>query len=268
MTHIFTEIDSPIGIVTLNNPDKHNAFDDTLIADLTTALQQVEKNDNVRIVILSAAGKSFSAGADLNWMKRMAAYSQEENFRDAMTLGTLMKTLHGLAKPTIARVQGAAYGGGVGLVACCDIAIGTHAATFSLSEAKLGLIPAVISPYVIAAMGERASHRYFLTAERFDAAEAYRLGLLHELAPSEDEMDEKINELCAALLAAGPCAQAEGKALIASVVNRPINDALVAETARRIARVRASAEGKEGVAAFLEKRKANWTNGTNRMEEK
>jgi methylglutaconyl-CoA hydratase len=258
MTHIVSEIDGPLGIVTLNNPDKHNAFDDTLIADLTATFQAMDRSTDVRVVILSSTGKSFSAGADLNWMRRMAGYSADENFRDAMGLGTLMRTIHDLTKPTIARVQGPAYGGGVGLIACCDIAIGTHAAAFSLSEVKLGLIPAVISPYVMAAMGERAAHRYFLTAEKFDAGEAYRLGLLHELAQNEDEMDEKINQLCEALLNAGPGSIAEAKTLIAGVANQPINDALVSETAQRIARVRASAEGKEGLAAFLEKRKPGW----------
>jgi methylglutaconyl-CoA hydratase len=258
MSLVITEIDGAIGIVTLNNPEKHNAFDDTLIADLTRELKALEGNAAVRIVVLSAAGKSFSAGADLNWMRRMATYSEEENFRDAMGLGDLMFTLHGLSKPTIARVQGPAYGGGVGLVACCDIAVGTQNAAFSLSEVKLGLIPAVISPYVIAAIGPRAAQRYFLTAERFDAAEAFRLGLLHELVASEEAMDDKINDLCATLLAAGPQAIAEAKALIAGVSNRPIDQTLVADTARRIAKVRAGDEGKEGVRAFLEKRKPLW----------
>ena len=263
MKHIISEVDGPLGIITLNNPDKHNAFDDTLIADLTTALNAMEKNTEVRVVILSAAGKSFSAGADLNWMKRIAGYSPEENFRDAMGLGTLMHTLHGLTKPTIARVQGAAYGGGVGLIACCDIAVGTHDAAFSLSEVKLGLIPAVISPYVAAAMGERAAHRYFLTAEKFDASEAYRIGLLHELAVNDDAMDEIINDICTALLTAGPHALREAKSLIAAVANKSINETLVAETAERIARVRASEEGREGLTAFLEKRKPVWVPKTN-----
>ncbi len=263
MKHILSEIDGSLGIITLNNPDKHNAFDDTLIADLTSALQHMQQSSEVRIVILSAAGKSFSAGADLNWMKRIAGYSPDENFRDAMGLGTLMRTLHGLTKPTIARVQGAAYGGGVGLIACCDIAVGTLDAAFSLSEVKLGLIPAVISPYVIAAIGERASHRYFLTAEKFDASEAYRLGLLHELAPDDETMDDMINDLCGTLLAASPDALKEAKSLIAAVANHTINDALVADTAERIAHVRASAEGREGLAAFLEKRKPAWAPKTN-----
>ncbi len=259
MSLILTEIDGPVGIVTLNNPDKHNAFDDALIAELTAAFKSLDTNPAVRVVVLSAVGKSFSAGADLNWMKRMAGYSLEENLRDAMGLAELMRTLHSLGKATIARVQGAAYGGGVGLVACCDMAVGTHNATFSLSEAKLGLIPAVISPYVITAIGERAAHRYFLTAERFDAGEAYRLGLLHELAQDDNAMDEKINDLTEALMACSPQAIAEGKNLIAAVANRPIDGEVIADTAQRIARVRASDEGKEGVRAFLEKRKATWT---------
>ena len=258
MSHVLTETDGPIGIVTLNNPDKHNAFDDKLIVDLTRALGALDTNQEIRIVVLSAAGKSFSAGADLNWMKRMSTYSEEENFRDATALGELMRTLHGLSKPSIARVQGAAYGGGVGLVACCDIAVGTQNAAFSLSEVKLGLIPAVISPYVIAAIGERAAHRYFLTAERFDAAEGFRLGLLHELAAADEEMDEKINDICVALMQGGPGAHLETKALIHAVANRPIDDAVITDTAKRIARVRAGDEGKEGVSAFLEKRKAHW----------
>ena len=258
MSHIILEIDGPLGIVTLNNPDKHNAFDDVLINDLTTAFQSLDVNVAVRAVILSAVGKSFSAGADLNWMKRVAASSQADNLRDATALGKLMRTLHGLSKPTIARVQGAALGGGVGLVACCDIAIGSSRASFSLSEARLGLIPAVISPYVIAAIGERAAHRYFLTAERFDAAEAFRLGLLHELAPDDDAMDDKINDIVTALLLCGPQAITESKHLISAVANQRIDDVVVADTTQRIARVRSSIEGKEGVSAFLDKRKANW----------
>ena len=258
MNKIILEIDGPVGIVTLNNPEKHNAFDDALIAELTAEFRSLDSNAAVRVIVLSAVGKSFSAGADLNWMKRMAGYTEAENLRDAMGLATLMRTLHGMTKPTIARVQGAAYGGGVGLVACCDIAVGTQGATFSLSETKLGLIPAVISPYVIAAIGERAAHRYFLSAERFDAAEAFRLGLLHELAPDDEAMDDKINDMATALLTCGPGAIAEAKQLIAAVSGQRIDDALVDETANRIARVRASTEGREGVAAFLEKREARW----------
>jgi methylglutaconyl-CoA hydratase len=252
------EHQGPVGIVTLNRPERHNAFDDALIAELTDTLRTMEADANVRLVVLSAAGPSFSAGADLNWMKRMAGFSREENVRDAMALGALMRTLAHLAKPTIARVQGAAYGGGVGLVACCDIAVALQTATFSFSEAKLGLIPAVISPYVIAAIGERAARRYFLTAERFEAAEAWRLGLVHELATSPADLDDKIGDIVEALLASGPAAQRESKELIRAVAHRPVMSDVIQDTAERIARVRASPEGREGVAAFLEKRKPSW----------
>ena len=257
-SHVVIESDGPVGLATLNNPSRHNAFDDVLIADLTAGLKKLEADESVRVVVLSATGPSFSAGADLNWMKRMAAYSEAQNVEDARGLGELMRTLHALAKPTVARVQGPAFGGGVGLVACCDIAIGAMSAQFSLSEAKLGLIPAVISPYVIAAIGERAAHRYFLTAEKFTAAEAFRLGLLHELVRDDEELDERINDIVTALLACGPAAQREGKALIAAVAGRPIDAGVIDDTSRRIARVRASDEGREGVGAFLEKRKARW----------
>ena len=257
-TNLATEYQGPIGLITLNRPERHNAFDDALIAELTETLRTMEGDDAVRVVVLSGAGKSFSAGADLHWMKRMAGFSKEENQRDAMTLGALMRTLAHLRKPTVARVHGAAYGGGVGLVACCDIAVATHTATFSLSEAKLGLIPAVISPYVVSAIGERAARRYFLTGERFDAAEAWRLGLLHDLAPSEDELDGKIGEIVEALLECGPVAQREAKELVRAVSARPVTSELIQDTAERIARIRSSPEGREGVGAFLEKRRASW----------
>src|SRR5688500_13798458 len=188
-TALAIEHQGPIGIITMNRPERHNAFDDALIAELTEALRSMEAEDGVRVVVLSAAGKSFSAGADLNWMRRMASFSKDENQRDAMAMAALMRTLAHLRKPTIARVQGAAYGGGVGLVACCDVAVASQAASFALSEARLGLIPAVISPYVIAAIGERAARRYFVSAERFAAAEAWRLGLVHELASTEGDLD-------------------------------------------------------------------------------
>jgi methylglutaconyl-CoA hydratase len=256
--NILIERQGSLGIITLNRAERHNAFDDTLIADLSRAFKQLDSDVSVRVVVLSAAGKSFSAGADLNWMKRMAAYSVEENVKDARGLAELMRTIDCMSKPTIARVQGAAFGGGVGLVACCDIAVGLTSAQFSLSEVKLGLIPAVISPYVIAAIGKRAARRYFLTAERFDAAEAYRLGLLHDLATNEEQLDERLNEIVEALLVASPAAVTASKALIAAVGDRPLTYSLIEDTAERIALIRASDEGKEGVAAFLEKRKPNW----------
>jgi methylglutaconyl-CoA hydratase len=258
MTSLAIERQGPLGLITMNRPERHNAFDDVLIAELTEALRSMEAEDGIRVVVLSGAGKSFSAGADLNWMKRMAGFSKEENERDAMAMGALMRTLAHLRKPTVARVQGAAYGGGVGLVACCDVAIATQAATFSLSEAKLGLIPAVVSPYVIAAIGERAARRYFLTSERFDAAEAWRLGLVHDMASTEDDMDEKIGTVVDVMLTCGPVAQREAKELIRAVAGKPLTSELMQDTAARIARLRASPEGREGVAAFLEKRRPAW----------
>jgi len=191
-------------------------------------------------------------------MKRMAGFSMDENRRDAMGLGALMRTIAHLRKPTVARVQGPAYGGGVGLVACCDVAVATQQSSFMLSEAKLGLTPSVISPYVIAAIGERAARRYFLTSERFDAAEAWRLGLVHELAADESELDERVGQIVDAVLACSPAAQKEAKDLIRAVSNRPVTSELIQDTAERIAKIRSSPEGREGVAAFLEKRRASW----------
>ena len=236
--HLAVEKQGPVGLITLNRPEKHNAFDDELIRELTEALRSMEADDGVRVVVLGAAGKSFSAGADLHWMRRMAGFSKEENERDAMAMATLMRTLAHLRKPTIARVQGAAYGGGVGLVACCDIAIASAEASFSLSEAKLGLIPAVISPYVIAAIGERFARRYFLTAERFDAAEAWRMGLVHDIASMEGELDEKVGLMVDAALACGPVSQRESKELIRAVAGKPVTSELIQDTAERIARIR------------------------------
>ena len=256
--NLAVERQGPIGLVTMNRPERHNAFDDVLIRELAEALRSMEAEDGIRVVVLSGAGPSFSAGADLNWMRRMAGFSKDENQRDAMGLAALLRTLAHLRKPTIARVHGAAYGGGVGLVAACDIAVASHEATFSFSEAKLGLVPAVISPYVVAAICERAARRYFVTAERFDAAEAWRLGLVHELAASEGDLDEKIGQVVDAALACGPVAQREAKELIRAVALRPVTSELIQDTAERIARLRASPEGREGTAAFLEKRRAAW----------
>ena len=246
-----------IAVVTLNRPEVHNAFNEALIAELTAALRALGADPGVRAVVLAGAGASFCAGADLNWMKAMAGFSRAQNLADAKALATMLNTLNQLPKPTIARVHGAAYGGGVGLVACCDIAIGTPDAVFALSEAKLGLIPATISPYVVEAIGARAARRLFLTAERFTAAEAYRLGLLHDLA-LPDELDARIDDVLGLLLKAGPAAQSECKALLRAVAHRPIDAGVIADTAERIASVRASPEGKEGVAAFLAKRSAAW----------
>jgi len=246
-----------IAIVTLNRPGVHNAFNETLIAELTAALRALDRDEGVRAVVLSGAGESFCAGADLNWMRKMAAFSPAENLADVRALATMLATLDGLSKPTLARVHGNVFGGGVGLVACCDISIAGHNATFAFSEARLGLIPATISPYVVAAIGARAARRYFLTGERFSAAEAFRIGLLHDLAPPAD-LDARINEVLGFLVTAGPRAQVEGKSLIRAVANRTIDAKLIADTARRMARIRTTSEAKEGIAAFLAKRRASW----------
>ncbi|HBA87980.1 MAG TPA: enoyl-CoA hydratase [Geobacter sp.] len=243
--------------LTLNRPQLHNAFDDTLIASLTAELRRLDRDPQVRVVILAANGKSFSAGADLSWMRRMADYGRDDNLRDALALAELMSTLSGLSKPTVARVQGAAYGGGVGLVACCDVAIASRRATFCLSEVKLGLIPAVISPYVVGGIGARAARRYFMSAESFGASEAHRLGLVHEVV-AEEELDAAVERVAGCFLANGPNAMAAAKRLVARVASGPVDDAMIRDTAERIADARASAEGKEGLSAFLEKITPSW----------
>jgi methylglutaconyl-CoA hydratase len=211
----------------------------------------------LRALVLASTGPNFSAGADLQWMRKMAGASIEVNQQDAEALGGMLRRLHLFPRPTIAAVQGAAYGGGVGLIAVCDIAIASEVAQFSLSEIRLGLIPAVISPYVIAAIGERQARRYFLTAERFTAAEALRIGLVHEVVPP-DHLMRTVEKVVEAMLQGGPKAQVAAKRLIGDVANKPIDPNLLDDTARRIAAVRASDEGKEGVSAFLDKRKPNW----------
>jgi methylglutaconyl-CoA hydratase len=256
-TTIDVAVASGIAVITLNRPEVHNAFNATLVAELTATLRGLGADATVRAVVLVGAGASFCAGADLNWMKKMATFSRAQNVADAKALADMLMILYRLPKPTIARVHGAALGGGVGLVACCDIAIGTPDAVFALSEARLGLIPATISPYVVEAIGARAARRLFLTAERFTAEEAFRLGLLHELAAAS-ELDDRIDAVLGLLLKAGPEAQAECKTLLRAVAHRPIDAVLIADTAERIATVRSSPEGKEGIAAFLAKRSATW----------
>ena len=255
---IITEVDGAIGILTLNKIERHNALDENLIAELTNGLLALESDPAVRVVVLSATGKSFCAGSDINWMKRAAVNAPSERLRDERALGRLMRTLNGLSKPTLARVQGAALGSGVGLIAACDIAIATYDCQFALTEVKLGLIPAVVSPFVLAAIGERHARRYLLTAERFSAAEAYRIGLVHEIVPGEEELDDAIGEIIDSLLKNGPNAQAECKALLRTIAGQPIDDATIEETTQRTAIVRTTPEGREGLAAFLEKRKPNW----------
>ncbi len=253
---ILTSIERGVATVTLNRPKLHNAYDDAVNASLTDVLVDLGGDPGVRCVVLRGAGKSFCAGGDLAWMRRMAGYSREENLADARALSELMHVLDTLVKPTIAVVHGAAYGGGVGLVACCDIAVATMGARFCLSEVKLGLIPAAISPYVVAAMGARAARRYFLTAEPFDAAEALRIGLVHAVV-DESEIEALVAGLVKSLSMGGPSAQSAAKRLIADVVHVPPGE-LRDETAARIADIRAGDEGREGVSAFLEKRRPAW----------
>jgi len=243
--------------VTLDRPELRNAFDDALIKQLYESFVSLGKDRTVRVVVLAGNGPAFCAGADLNWMKRMAGYGYDENLADAEALALMLATLDRMPKPTIARVHGPVFAGGTGLVAACDIAIGTPEAKFCLSEAKLGLSPATISPYVIRAMGEQNARRYFLTAEVFGAEEALRIGMLSILT-SQEKLDEEIQGLLKHLLAGGPEAHAKIKALIRAVAGRPVDDALAGDTARRIAEIRVSAEGKEGIASFLEKRRASW----------
>jgi methylglutaconyl-CoA hydratase len=243
--------------ITLTRPEVRNAFNDEVIAQLTTAFESVGARDDVRAVVLAAEGPAFCAGADLNWMRRMADYTRDENIADAGQLAAMLQAIYRCPKPTVARVQGDVFAGGVGLVAACDMAVSVDTATYCLSEVKLGLIPATISPYVIRAMGARAAHRYFLTAERFSAAEAHRIGFVHEVV-NADALDAAVDTLAHALCSAGPAAVRACKRLVQDVAEREINAALIAQTVAGIADIRASAEGREGVQSFLQKRKPNW----------
>jgi methylglutaconyl-CoA hydratase len=246
-----------VATITLNRPDVRNAFNETSIADLTMAFDEVSQDADVRAIVLAANGPAFCAGADLNWMKKMAGYSQAENEADALRLADMLRTIYFSPKPVVAKVQGDCYAGGMGLVAACDIVVAVDGANFCLSEVKLGLIPATISPYVIKAIGDQASRRYFLTAERFDAREGRRLGLVHEVVPAE-QLDGTVTGIVKALVNNSPNAVREAKKLVRDIAGLPIDDVLLADTAGRIANIRASSEGREGVASFLEKRKPSW----------
>ena len=243
--------------LTLSRPEVRNAFNDEVIAEITHAFQDAASRADVRAVVLTAIGPAFCAGADLNWMRRMADYTRAENLADAGLLAEMLRVMYECPKPTVARVQGDVFAGGMGLVAACDMAVSLDSATYCLSEVKLGLIPATISPYVIRAMGERAAHRYFLTAERFTAAEAHRIGFVHEVVAA-DQLDAKVDELVAALVNASPNAVRSCKRLVQEVAGRDIDAPLVARTVEGIADIRASSEGREGVQSFLQKRKPSW----------
>lgn len=241
----------------MNRPDIHNAFDEQLITELTAALQSLDADPAVRAIVLAGRGKSFSAGADLKWMQRQGAASEADNLQDARRLAALFRTLAECAKPTVARVQGAALGGGMGLASACDICVASEQASFATSEVKFGIVPAAISPYVVRAIGERQAYRYFQTAERIDAMRAREIGLVHELT-SADQLDAVVERLVQALCAGGPLAQAAATDLIRAVANHPVDDDLVEDTARRIASLRATPEAHEGLAAFLGKRPPAW----------
>lgn len=248
-----------VATVTLNRPELRNAFNEQAIAELALAFDELGRNELVRAIVLAANGPAFCAGADLNWMKKMAGYSHDENLADASRLADMLRTIYLCPKPTIAKVQGDCYAGGMGLVAACDIVVAADSVNFCLSEVKLGLIPATISPYVIKAMGEQAARRYFITAERFDAAAALRMGFAHEVVAMEN-LDTTVAGLLKSLVSNSPHAVVEAKKLVREVVGVPVTDALLRDTAERIAAIRASSEGREGVASFLEKRKPNWLN--------
>lgn len=246
-----------VATVTLTQPEIRNAFSDEVIAEITAAFETVAQVADVRAVVLAAEGPAFCAGANLNWMRRMADYSREENLADAGKLAHMLHTIYTCPLPTIARVQGDVYAGGMGLVAACDMAVAVNTAHFCLSEVKIGLVPATIAPYVLRAMGPRAGRRYFLTGERFDASEALRMGFIHQVVTT-DALDDAVDQLLKHLLQAGPQAVQACKKLVLDVAERDINATLIRDTVERIADIRASSEGKEGVQAFLGKRKPNW----------
>ena len=255
--HLSITQTGPVARITLTMPEIRNAFSDEVIQAITEAFADVGARADVRAVVLAAEGPAFCAGANLNWMRRMADYTREENLADASKLAAMLRTIAECPKPTIARVQGDVYAGGMGLVAACDMAVSVDTAWYCLSEVKIGLAPATISPYVIRAMGARAAQRYFLTAERFTAAEAHRIGFVHEVVAA-DALDAKVDELLKALTSASPAAVVACKTLVADVVGRDIDEGLIAYTVEAIADIRASAEGREGVQAFLNKRKPAW----------
>ena len=255
--NLLVTIKNYVATVTLNRPEIRNAFNDNTISELTSVFKQLGQSDDVRVIVLAAAGKAFCAGADLNWMRAMADYDYQENLADADTLAQMLKTIYDCSKPTIAAIQGDVYAGGMGLVAVCDIAIAVKNANFCLSEVRLGLAPATISPYVIKALGARASQRYFLTAEVFNAKKARQLGFVHERV-SEESLDDTVARLCAKIVNNSPDAVKTCKRLLHDIEGKSINDELIADTVKEIADIRASEQGKEGVQAFLQKRKPDW----------
>ena len=255
---ILTEIDNSVAILTLNRPERHNALDEPVVAEITQALTEFENDQHVRTIVISSSGRSFCAGSDIDWIKRIAASSMHESQSNADNVARLFSTLNALSKPTVARVQGSAFGSGIGLIAACDIAVATYDAQFALTEVRLGLLPALVSPYVVATIGERQCRRYMLSGERFSAGEAYRIGLINEIVPDEEQLDDAIGEIVDSLLKGSPAALAACKALIRAISGQPIDASTVEETVQRHIQIRHSRDGDEGLAAFLEKRKPDW----------
>jgi methylglutaconyl-CoA hydratase len=261
MKHLDLRFNAGVATVTLDRPEVRNAFNDEVIAEMTAVFTELGARPEVRCIVLAASGTAFCAGADLNWMKRMAGYSRDENLADATALARMLEVIYTCPKPTIAKVQGDVYAGGLGLVATCDIAVAADTAHFCVSEVRIGLIPATISPYLVRAMGARASHRWFLTAERFNAAQALHCGLVHEAVPASD-LDACVANLARALVQVGPEAARACKTLLHDVAGREMNASLLQDTAERIADIRVTPEGREGIGAFLDKRKPNWLAAT------
>ena len=259
---LYTVSDNGVATVTFDNGAKHNAFDDTIIKTLTDIFNDIAKRDDIKVMVLAANGKSFSAGADLGWMKRMAGYSYEDNLKDAHKLADMLKVLNFLPQATIAKIQGAAFGGAVGLASCCDIVIASNKASFCLSEVKLGLIPATISPYVVNAIGLKASRRYFQTAERFFADKAMQIGLVDEVVDAE-ELTPAVEKMINTLLSNSPQAMRQAKQLAFDVAYQKIDEQLLSDTSARIASIRVSNEGQEGLSAFFEKRSPAWQQSAN-----
>jgi methylglutaconyl-CoA hydratase len=255
---VTTKIDTRgVTTITLNRADKHNAFDRQMVNQLTSAFEQIAANPKARVLVVAAEGKTFSAGADLHWMKHMGECSYEENLKDAETLAHMLKTLNEMPLPTVAKVQGPAFGGALGLISCCDIAIASTEASFAFSEVKIGLIPATISPYIIKSMGSRAARRYFMTGEKFKAQQAAELGLINE-AVKEEQMNKTIEKLTATLLENSSVAMHSAKQLVREIEHCPINDTLIKTTCEYMAEIRRSKEGQEGLSAFLKKRQPDW----------
>jgi len=261
---LYTLSDNGVATVTFDNAEKHNAFDDVIIKTLTDIFNDIAKRDDIKVMVLAANGKSFSAGADLGWMKRMAGYSYEDNLKDANALAQMLKALNFLPQATIAKIQGAAFGGAVGLASCCDIVIASNKASFCLSEVKLGLIPATISPYVVNAIGLKASRRYFQTAERFFSDKAMQLGLVDEVVEADD-LTPAVEQMITTLLSNSPQAMRQAKQLAFDVAYQDINEQLLSETSARIASIRVSNEGQEGLSAFFEKRSPTWKQNASEM---